>query len=258
MVQALAILVLIVFVYMTCWYLFASWARNYSLVDIAWGLGFLLIAVFAYNATYMQAERNLVLLVMCLAWGLRLSSYLIIRNWGRGEDFRYQKMRDRWGASAWWKSYIYVFLLQGLLMLIVSTPLLIGNLVGGDATNPIQVSDVMGFILWGLGLIYEATADYQMLAFKSNPENKGRIMRYGLWAQSRHPNYFGETLVWWGIWVFSLGTTPWAVLGIIGPILITFLLVRVSGVPMLESEYKDNPEYQDYTANTPEFVPRFV
>lgn len=254
--ELFVILIIVMWLVMTAWFLLALFLRNNSIVDIAWGLGFVVVAAVSYVFVPDSGWRGFALLVMATLWGLRLASYIFIRNWGRGEDFRYQAMRERWGNAVIWKSYVYVFLLQGFLLLVVSLPVSLGIMFSQGVDAPVGLLEVAGIVIWLFGLVYETVADYQMLAFKSDPMNKGRIMRYGLWKLSRHPNYFGEMVLWWGVWLFAVSASPQAIMAIIGPLTINYMLLRVSGVPMLEAKYKDNPEYMAYISTTPSVLPR--
>lgn len=243
----------IVFTYMTVWYVIAMAAKRNDLVDIAWGLGFAMIALYTFVRSEMQ-PLNLLATVMTLAWGIRLSTYIGIRNAGKKEDFRYESMREQWGKHAWWKSYVTVFLLQGCLMLVIAAPIIRIN--HANLSPNVSMVAKTGIAIWAIGFLWEAVADLQMYFFKRDPNNKGKILREGLWRYSRHPNYFGEMLVWWGMFVVALSMQGgW--LTIIGPLTITVLLLRVSGVPMLEKKYEDNPEYREYVDETNAIVPRF-
>jgi steroid 5-alpha reductase family enzyme len=183
--------------------------------------------------------------VLVTLWAARLALHIGVRNAGKPEDVRYQGLRARW-QPFWWKSLFVVFLLQGALLLVVAAP------IGIAARGP----DLVALALFGFGLVVESVADLQLALFKRDPHNAGRVMDRGLWAWSRHPNYFGEMLLWWGLGLLAL-SAPYGPLALIGPATITFLLLRVSGVPMLEATVKQRrPGYVDYVARTPAFWPR--
>ena len=227
--------------------------ENAGIVDIFWGPGFILVGAY-YTMTVPGAPtlRGLLVLALVTVWGLRLALHIGIRNAGAGEDFRYRKWREEAGNRFWWISLLKVFLLQALVLWIVSSPLLLTQLGGGESLTAL---DVLGLALWSFGFLFETVADWQLWRFKKDPATAGRVMRSGLWSVSRHPNYFGEAVLWWGIGLLALTTGGW--LSFIGPLMITFLLLKVSGVVMLDAALVERrPEYADYIATVPAFVPR--
>lgn len=243
-----------VFFYMTGWFAFAVWRQDNGWADVAWGGGFVLLAFFPWlwHTVGETIPTYWALTSMVVCWALRLSVYIWLRNRRReGEDFRYRQWRQDWGKQWVWRTYLKVFLLQGVFMYIIALPIL---LAGTHANGGWVGWQSIGQACFGLGWLWETIADAQLYRFKKSPANEGRILRTGLWRYSRHPNYFGECLVWWGIFVFSLSfeNTWW---GILSPLVMTWLLLRVSGVPMLESKYKNDPDYQEYTRTTNAFVP---
>lgn len=227
--------------------------KNASIVDIVWGLGFVAVSwVLAWRIDG-DSGRQMLLAVMVGVWGLRLGGYLAKRNLGHGEDFRYVLMRKRWGAKFPVVSLFTVFVLQGVLMWLVSLPVQFGS---GDATPGVGPLAVIGILVWAVGLAFEAIGDAQLARFKRDPANKGQVMDKGLWRYTRHPNYFGDALLWWGIGIVGAETGS-GVIGLIGPVVMTVLLTRVSGVPMLEhSMAKRRPGYTEYVARTSGFIPR--
>jgi steroid 5-alpha reductase family enzyme len=226
--------------------------KNASIVDIFWGPGFIVVgAYYALNVSGGPTLRGLVVLSLVTLWALRLAIHVGVRNIGSGEDFRYLKWREEAGLSFWWVSFLKVFLLQAVILWIVSSPLLLAHL---GATRSLGVIDGLGVLLWTFGFVYEAMADRQLQNFKRDPSNSGRVMRTGLWSLSRHPNYFGEAVLWWGIALLTLPSGGW--LSFIGPIVITYLLLEVSGVALLDAAMLERrPAYTDYIASTPAFVP---
>ncbi len=229
--------------------------EDVSIVDIFWGLGFVLIAAVSamYGGGY-GGRRALVTLLTSI-WGLRLSLYLVWRNWGRGEDFRYRAMRRHHGDRFWWVSLYTVFALQGVLMWVVSLPVQVAQ----TAAEPARLTalDAAGTLLWAIGLACEAVGDWQLARFKRDPANRGKVMDRGLWRYTRHPNYFGDAVVWWGLFLIA-AATPAGGLTVVGPLVMTGLLRRVSGVPMLERALvKNRPEYAEYIRRTNAFVPWF-
>lgn len=243
---------LTVAIYMTLWFFFGLIRRDNSFVDIAWGLGFILIAWLSFASGSGGEARSRVVDVLVTIWGLRLAGHILVRKRGRGEDFRYAAWRRQWGRWFVPRSYLQIYMLQGFLMLLVAWPIFLIN----HAPRPgFTWLDGIGVSLWMLGFLFETVGDYQLMVFKREPDNRGRIMTRGLWSWTRHPNYFGEAALWWGIGVIALGSRPgWTAL--LGPLVITFLLLGVSGVPMLEKKYRGRPDFEAYAARTPAFFPR--
>lgn len=238
---------------MTVAWLLSLPTRNASLADVFWGWGFILIAWLSLVYGQGYAGRRWLLTLLTTVWGLRLSLYILWRNWGRGEDRRYQAWRRQHGAKFWWRSLFTIFLLQAVLLWLVALALQIGQ----ARPQPASFTwwDVLGLGLWSIGFIFETVADWQLARFKADPANRDRVMNRGLWAFSRHPNYFGESLVWWGIFCITLAT-PGSWWTVISPALITFLLLQVSGVVLLEKDISDRrPEYQAYRETTSAFIP---
>ncbi len=219
-------------------------------MDIAWGMGFILIAGVSFVQSTMGAKAW-VLLIAVVLWGLRLSTYLYQRNWGQAEDYRYANWRKDWGENAWWRAFFQVFLLQGVLMFIISSVLQFGIL---DDLQDLSLLNRLGIVVFLIGFAFESIGDRQLRKFKLDPSNKGKILNTGLWKYTRHPNYFGEALLWWGIFLIAI-PNAWAYWNMVSPTLMTFLLLKVSGVAMLERKYSDNPIYRAYQEKTSSFIP---
>ncbi len=227
--------------------------RNASIVDVWWGPGIALGTAVAWLSGGASHPRAALLVGLAALWALRLGGYLLWRNAGHGEDPRYQAMRRYWGARFPWISLATVFTLQGVLQWVVSLPLQLGAAAPGDA--PLGVGDALGVLLFATGLGFEAIGDAQLARFKADPGNRGRVMDRGLWRFTRHPNYFGDALAHWGMFVVALGT-PHGAWAIVGPALMTFLLLRVSGVALLERSIgKRRPDYVAYQRRTSAFFP---
>lgn len=248
-VSAASILIMMLLVWLGSLYY-----RDASLVDRFWGLGFIVSSVsVAYFTGATHWSRQL-LLIMVLLWGLRLSIYLTQRNWGGGEDHRYVAMRKRWGAAFTWKSLYIVYGFQALLLWLVVMP--VSFALVDRPPNSLHWTQGLGFMMWFAGFYFELTADTQLTRFKADPANKGKVMQTGLWRYTRHPNYFGEALLWWGVYLFVC-TGDLARWTMLSPALMHFLLVRVSGVPLTEKRLRHTrPEYADYVARTSAFIPR--
>ena len=243
--------VLIVFVFMVVMFLIAQKMKDNSIVDIGWGIGFVLIAA----SCFLQSERTTVqwiALALVSVWGIRLATYIYSRNIGNGEDYRYAQWRKEWGKYVVVRAFFQVFMLQGLIMLIVASPLYV---IFSEPTS-VGWNTYIALAVWVVGFYFEAMGDYQMTQFKKDPANKGIVMRKGVWKYTRHPNYFGDATQWWGIFLLALSSPYWY-LAAIGPAVMHFFLVKVSGVAMLERKYRGNPKYADYIATTSAFIPWF-
>ncbi len=231
-------------------WLISAIKRDVSIVDSLWSLLFLLAAV-AYALVLPQpgARATLVLALVGL-WAIRLSAYITWRNWGEPEDRRYQAIRRNNEPGFRFKSLYIVFGLQGALAWIISLPLLAAI----ASERPFSLLDYAGIALWIVGITFEATADHQLARFKARPESKGKVMDQGLWRYSRHPNYFGNFCIWWGFYLIALAAGGWW--AIVSPLLMSFLLLRVSGVALLEEDIGERrPGYRDYVARTNAFFP---
>ena len=226
--------------------------RDASIVDVFWGVGFVLVAhAVRMTAAGVPARAGLVT-ALVTAWGVRLGAYLLWRNWGGGEDYRYQAMRRRWGARFWIVSLGMVFGLQGALMWVISLP--VQAAIAAPAPATLGWLDALGTVLVLSGLAFESIGDLQLARFKADPASKGQVMDRGLWRYTRHPNYFGDAVVWWGLYCFALATGH--PLTIVGPVVMTYLLTRLSGVPLLEKKLaRTRPGYAEYVARTSSFVP---
>jgi len=230
--------------------------KDASIVDPFWSLFFLAVMLADLVSAHglMPAPRTLLLLLMVTCWSLRLAVFLALRNWGQGEDFRYRAWRERGGASWWWISYFKVFLLQGLLAWLICIPLLAA--AHGNSGAALTWVDGLGAALWLLGFAFEAIGDHQLRRHRRDPARQGQVLRTGLWRYSRHPNYFGEACLWWGYYCVAVAAGAWWT--IYAPVLMTFLLLKVSGVALLEQSLtRDRPDYAAYKRTTPAFFPWF-
>lgn len=226
--------------------------RDASIVDVFWGLGYVGIAWIAFALGDGEPGRKLATALAASLWGLRLGGHLAWRNLGAGEDPRYARMRQHHGSRFWIVSLATVFGLQGVLMLVISLPIQVAQARAGP---PLGVLDAAGLALVATGLGLEAVADLQLSRFRADPSQRGRVLDRGLWRYSRHPNYFGDAVVWWGIWLVAC-SAPWGFWTIVSPALMTFLLLRVSGVALLERGLaRSKPGWAEYAARTSAFVP---
>lgn len=246
-------IVLFLFIYFTVIFFIAQRLHNNSIVDIAWGMGFVVVAVTGYLLMPEPTLAATLILTLVTIWGLRLFFHLAKRNIGKPEDYRYVNMRKRWGKHfAKLKAYLNVFVLQGILLCIVALPIFF---VTTSTEKAFYWWNWLGIIVWMIGFGFETVSDYQLTVFKQSAE-KDALLTTGLWSLTRHPNYFGESLSWWGIFLISFNDfrSFW---GIIGPFTITLLLLFVSGVPLLEKKNQKKPGYRAYADRTPKFVPIF-
>lgn len=244
----------IIFVLMTLLWLYSLKIKNSSIVDIFWGTGFVVTYWAAlFIGSIEIATRILLLGAIVTFWGLRLSIYIFSRNHGQPEDFRYAKWREENGSAWWWRSFFKVFLLQGVIMLIVAAPLI--AVLAANPANTNCSCEYAGFGLWLVGFMFEAGGDAQLARFKKDPSNKGKLLTTGYWSVTRHPNYFGDAAQWWGFWLFAFSAGAWWT--VFSPLIMTFLLMKVSGVAMLERTMKVKPGYEEYMARTSAFFPWF-
>jgi steroid 5-alpha reductase family enzyme len=246
---------LVIMFLMTLLWMLSVLLKNVSIVDLFWGLGFVVTSTFYFFKTGGVEPRKIIISVMVFVWGCRLSGYLAWRNIGKGEDFRYTQFRKKYGETRyWWISFFQTFLLQGVLMWLISAPLLGAQFFGKN--NPMGVLDFIGIGLWIIGLSFEAGSDLQLSRFKADTKNKGKVLNKGFWRYTRHPNYFGDSAVWWGYGFICLSAGSY--FPVLGSVLMTALIIKVSGVALLEKSLKEQkPDYKEYIENTSAFLPWF-
>jgi steroid 5-alpha reductase family enzyme len=220
---------------MTAWYGVAVLKKRNDIADIAWGLGFILVTIF--NLSLNPNIKLSISLILISIWGIRLALHIYHRNKNKTEDYRYQQWKNN--------AYLKVFMTQGFFMWLICWPLF-------WSAQSVNWFNFVGLIIWLVGFYFESTADRQLKNFINNPKNKGKILQSGLWAYSRHPNYFGEVTMWWGIWLLNLNSS-WCT--IVGPLTITYLITQVSGIPLLEKKYQGNQEFADYKKRISVFIP---
>lgn len=242
-----------VIILMTLLWIVSIPLKNVSIVDPFWGIGFIVATSVYFFFEGEMLSRNILVYVLVSIWGLRLSIYLLIRNYGKGEDFRYQEFRRQYGPNRyWWFSLFQVFLLQGALIMFVSLPIL--GVRTHTITNELNAIDYFAVLVWIVGFLFESIGDYQLARFKKDATNKGKVLNTGLWRYTRHPNYFGDAAVWWSFGLFSLSSG--AYWHIVGSILMTYLIIKISGVSLLETSLnKAKPKYKEYIAKTNAFLP---
>ena len=264
MIYLLAGAFVTLFLYMCFVYVLALFQKNMGIADIAYGWGFVLIALFTIIVGDFGIA-GLLATVLSIIWATRLSVRIYLRNKDKPEDYRYASMREKWMKKGTGNfalnSFFQVFMLQGLIIFIVALPVSLLNVYGAGAS--LGIIGIVGLVVWLKGFFFEAVGDYQLAKFMKDPANKGKIMDRGLWHYTRHPNYYGESLMWWGLAIIAFSAllsahgVPFALLPFIGPILIIFLLLKVSGVPLLEKRFQGNPAWEEYKKKTSVFVPWF-
>lgn len=243
--------ILVVFIYFNFWFIVSLIKKRNDVADVAWGLGFVVLAWSSLLISSNFQIRSLLVVLLVSIWGLRLFWHIGRRNQKKSEDARYAKWRRDWGKWFLMRSYFQIYILQGTLLFIIALPILLVNKNSNSTLNPL---DFLGLIIWAIGFFFEVVGDTQLRNFIKNPANKGKIMTKGLWSCTRHPNYFGEVLLWWGIWLIAF-SVPGGWLAIIGPITITFLILEVSGAPMLEKQLEKKPGFSEYKKRVSIFFP---
>ena len=250
--------VLALFIFMNIAFVFGTTLKNNGIIDSFYGLGYIVVAWTSLILMGTFSIRQIITTILVSIWGFRLFLYVTIRNWGKSEDYRYQAIRKSYGDKVLSKSYVKIYLFQGLIIFLVGFPALFIN---STETPPIlniyeisAITLLIGVIIWIIGFYFESVGDYQLRKFKKNPENKGKIMDQGLWKFTQHPNYFGEVTMWWGIFIIALGV-PWGIVTIFGPIIITYMIIKVSGVRLLNYRFRKDDKYADYKRRTSAFIP---
>ena len=249
-----ALAAMTLFAYMTCWYVVSMFLKRMDVADIAWGLGFVLIAFLMIWQQSTPTTLQGLVFFLVFVWGIRLATHIGTRARKKGEDRRYNAWRKEWGKWLPLRSFAQVFMLQGILLYTIAVPiLLVGTFDTGVSFGVLQGG---ALALWILGFFFEAVGDYQLRQFVQDPSNKGRIMTKGLWAYTRHPNYFGELCMWWAIGLLVL-PIPYGWIGLLGPVTLTILILFVSGIPMAERRYQNNEEFVAYKMRTSVLIPWF-
>lgn len=241
---------LVLFVYMLIWFMASVSKKRADLADIAWGPGFLLVAWISLFFGQASLE-GLVVNILVTIWALRLAFHLYLRNRNRAEDFRYQKLKQKWVKNFNLKLFVEVFLLQGFILFVIALPVIWIH------THPQGVPEQvfwLALFVWVMGFVLETIADLELVRFKNDSSNKGKLLTSGVWSYVRHPNYLGELLQWWAIWLMA-AFLPWGWVLIISPLLLTFLIVLVSGVRPLEEARQNQPDFKAYQESTPALVP---
>jgi len=249
MISLCAQIALALFLYMNIWFVIAVMTKRNDVADIAWGFGFVLMSWIAFLLSE-HSSRSLLVNILITIWGTRLTWHIARRNLKKPEDRRYAAWRQEW-EYVHLRSYLQIFMLQGLLLYVILLPVLF---IHASTPALLTLLDAGGVLVWLVGFFFESVGDHQLKSFLKDPANKGKIMDRGLWAYSRHPNYFGEVLQWWGIFLIAL-SLPYGYFTMIGPLLITFLILFVSGIPILEKKYAGRSDFESYKEKTSVFIP---
>jgi len=237
---------------MTLLWAAATLRKDVSIVDPFWGAGFVGVAWVALAWNWPATQRVLLLATLTTVWGCRLYLFLTWRKWGEGEDRRYAAMRTHHGNSFWWISLATVFLLQAVLLWFISLPVQVAAAL--NRSSSLGWLDALGTVAWLVGMFFETTGDWQLARFKRTPGNSGRVLQTGLWRYTRHPNYFGDFCVWWGLYLIAAAGGAGAT--VLSPIVMSILLMKVSGAALLERTIGERrPEYAAYQARTNAFFP---
>jgi steroid 5-alpha reductase family enzyme len=246
-------IVILIILYFSLFFVVGTLIKNNSIVDIGWGIGFVLIAWYTYSRDTTVVLGQWIMTLLVSIWGLRLFYHIAKRNLGKGEDYRYVAFRKAWGKWVVPRAFLQIYMLQGLFLYLISLTVILTAYQGIEA-NPILL--IPGILLWLVGFFFEALGDYQLRLFLREADNRGKLMTSGLWSLTRHPNYFGEAAMWWGIFLIAVvsGAPIWTILS---PVLLTLLLLFVSGVPLLEHSMKKKPGFEEYAGRTNKFFPWF-
>ena len=258
--QAILITAITASIYMLAVYVAAQIRRDTSIVDVAWGLGFVTAAAALQLANDSENELFSLVQVLVSIWGIRLFLHILVRKAGKPEDWRYQNWREQWGKTHWWRSLLQVCMLQGAILTAIAAPLYVAIAAEDTSLGPLAI---VGAMVWLVGFIFEAVGDYQLKKFIADKEaakaskskkKHPKFLMTGLWRYTRHPNYFGEVTQWWGLWIIVASTT-YGLYAIVSPLIITYLLLVVSGIPMLEKKWEKDREFKKYKKKTNAFFP---
>lgn len=244
--------VLIIFSFVTFLFVLSVILKRNDIADVAWGTGIFLVALSSYLLNEDRSNLALAMTIIIGLWGFRLSLRILLRNLKKDEDFRYKKWREEWGRIFYLRSYLQVYLLQGFLMIVVGYGAIHANMY--NQTGELGYFFGVGLLIWLIGYFFETVGDWQLDKFINSKPDLGAIMKSGLWKYSRHPNYFGEVTMWWGLWLM-IAPLPLSYIALISPLTITFLILKVSGIPMLEKKFAGNPNWEEYKRVTSAFFP---
>lgn len=252
LISTLVTVALVLLLYVSILFIISVILKRNDIADIGWGIGICIVALVSYSEQLTPTITSKILLLLVSVWAVRLSVRIFLRNRKKQEDERYRAWREGWGSMFYVRSFFQVYLLQGALMILVGYSVIHANVYGSMEVNVPWL--LVGIGVWIFGFLFEFISDYQLDAFFRKKQNKDRLMTQGLWKYSRHPNYFGEVVLWWGIWCVVL-PLPFGFMAIISPLTITYLILKVSGIPMLEKHMSHYTEFQSYKERTSAFIP---
>ena len=252
MMQTLSVISLVIFSFVTILFIISLMIKRNDIADIAWGPGIFLVALTAYISNPLNSTVLNIMLLLIFVWAARLSIRIFSRNIKKTEDYRYKQWREEWGKWFYIRSYMQVYLLQGFLMIVVGYSFVHASiyLVGSS----LGLVSLAGVLVWAVGFYFESVGDWQLDRFIKNKPQQREILKTGLWKYTRHPNYFGEVTMWWGIWLVTAGV-PMSYIALVSPLAITFLILKVSGIPMLEKKFEGNLAFEEYKKKTSAFFP---
>ncbi len=242
---------LLALVFMGSAFLLSLYTRTNTVVDIFWGLGYILIAWYTLVSTGVYLPRHILVTTLVTLWGIRLSSYMLYRNWGTGEDPRYAELAKDWGTWTLLQSFLKVFMLQGALLWLVSVSIIAIN--SSLTAGSFRPFDFVAVLIWCIGFGLEVISDWQLHRFLSDELNKGKVLDWGIWRYTRHPNYFGELLMWWSIWLLALPVGSGGIT-LLSPLTIT-VIIWLFSIPITENHMAANPAYEDYKKRTSTLIP---
>jgi steroid 5-alpha reductase family enzyme len=248
----LVTIAVLIFSFVTLLFFISVIIKRNDIADIAWGVGIILVAIASYVLSAEQSILMGIVLILITLWGVRLSVRIFLRNIKKDEDPRYKVWREQWGKWFYLRSYFQVYLLQGFLMIVVGYSAIHASVYGFNYTPGLLTT--LGVVVWCVGYFFEVVGDWQLDRFINSKPERGAILTTGLWKYTRHPNYFGEVSMWWGLWLM-IAPLPFSFIALISPLMITFLILKVSGIPMLEKRFEGNPKFEEYKRKTNAFFP---
>jgi steroid 5-alpha reductase family enzyme len=263
MLFALAISTIVLILYIIIAFIVCTIKKNNGLMDVFYGPAYVVTSLTALVVSILLGNslnvRHIIMNILVLIWAIRLGTYVYIRNRGKPEDYRYARRRDEW-KNFLLQSFFRQFLFQGVVILIVDLPVWFANISENPSVTSFfdfyGITIWIGTLIWFIGFIFETLGDWSLFKFLQKPENKGKVMDKNVWRYTQHPNYFGEVTQWWGLFIIAL-VVPFGFITIIGPAYITFQIIKVSGVRLLDKRFEGNEEYQAYKERTSSFIPWF-
>ncbi|MFX0059433.1 MAG: DUF1295 domain-containing protein [Candidatus Hodarchaeota archaeon] len=264
MLLIIAISALALLIYIIIAFIIGTIKKNNGIMDIFYGPAYLVVALTSFISNLILTNnyslRQIVSTLLVFLWAVRIATYVYTRNHGKPEDYRYAAMRERWKKNIALKSFFKIYLFQGIIVFLVAIPVWFVNISDNPSINSFLdffgITLWLGALVWLIGFIFETVGDWSLYKFLQKPENKGKVMDKGLWKYTQHPNYFGEVTQWWGLSIIALAV-PFGFITFIGPAYITFQIIKVSGVKLLDKRFEGDDAYSDYKRRTSAFFPWF-